>query len=125
MKTHKSIFDERGFLTPEGKIILSEGFLQEVRKLFETAASISDSLILSGILKSVVAECAIDRNKALEKTKNQSTQPVKYTTSFSFMDNKPQSNCNDKLEKNIPTAITTIKPESMIAAPTADIPPIE
>lgn len=60
MKERK-IFDERGFLTDEGKAFVNDGFIKETRRVFATAENKNDILIIASILKSVVAECAFDR----------------------------------------------------------------
>ena len=54
----KQIFDDRGFLTPEGKAFVDDGFTKEVKRIFATAASYGDTLTVSCILKSIVSEHA-------------------------------------------------------------------
>jgi hypothetical protein len=72
----KKIFDDRGFLTPEGKTFVEDGFTKEVKRIFSTSSSHSDTLIISCILKSIVAEYATNhcyniRQAEIEQTKAQ------------------------------------------------------
>jgi hypothetical protein len=52
------IFNDQGFLTPEGKSFLKDGFCKEVHKVLNTSSTVGDVLIISCILKSIVGEMA-------------------------------------------------------------------
>ncbi len=52
------IFNDRGFLTAEGKAFLNDGFIKEVKKVIATAGNAEDVLTISCILKSIVGEIA-------------------------------------------------------------------
>jgi hypothetical protein len=58
----KKIFDDRGFLTQEGKAFVDDGFTKEVKRIFATASSHSDTLTISCILKSIVSEYATNHS---------------------------------------------------------------
>lgn len=57
--SRKQIFNEQGFLTTEGKAFVNERFTKEVSYIMSTADTNADRLIISSILKSIVAEGAI------------------------------------------------------------------
>ncbi len=53
-----TIFNEQGFLNKEGRAFLNDGFIKETKRILATAQNDNDLLIISGILKAVVADCA-------------------------------------------------------------------
>lgn len=79
----RQIFNEQGFLTSEGKAFVNEGFTKEVKKIFATACTVNDALIISGILKSIVGDASANRCYALrpppippKPTKAEVTKPA-------------------------------------------------
>ena len=61
------IFNEQGFLTPEGRMFLKDGFCKEVYKVLNTASNVGDVQIISCILKSIVGEMSTNHLTALKQ----------------------------------------------------------
>lgn len=70
----EKIFDERGFLTAQGKELVDEGFVKEVKRVFATASTYGDTLTISCILKSIVSEHATNQCYAIRNL--EATRPV-------------------------------------------------
>jgi len=63
------IFNEQGFLTPEGKSFLKDGFCKEVHKVLNTSSTVGDVQIISCILKSIVGEMSTNHLNAFKQPK--------------------------------------------------------
>jgi len=57
----KQIFDERGFLSPEGKVFVDEVFKSAVAKVIATAETDNDVQIIGCILKNEVGKMVLDK----------------------------------------------------------------
>jgi len=63
----KKIFNDRGFLTKEGKAFVDDGFTKEVQKIFSTSVEAQDPLIIASILKSIIGELAFNKSQTLSQ----------------------------------------------------------
>lgn len=61
-----NIFDDRGFLTKEGKEFVDEIFTSNVKKVFDTASDEQAVIIVSSILCGLVKETASCKINNLE-----------------------------------------------------------
>jgi hypothetical protein len=69
------IFNDRGFLTTEGKALVQDGFAKEMKKIFATAIDYNDTLTISCILKSIIGEAAAKQCAIVREAAAQATQP--------------------------------------------------
>lgn len=74
---NNKIFNNQGFLTPEGKAFVDETFTKDVRKIMATAQGSGDALIISCILKSIVAEEALAQSQSSMPPPEEPTNPPK------------------------------------------------
>lgn len=52
----KKIFNDQGFLTTDGKSFVNSYFTKEAMRVLETATDYNDLLVISGLLKGIIAE---------------------------------------------------------------------
>lgn len=62
----RKIFNERGFFTKDGKAFIDDGFAKELKRVLSTATNQNDVLIISGLLKGMVADLASEKAKSFQ-----------------------------------------------------------
>lgn len=54
----KKIFNDSGFLTPEAKPFINDGFIKSAKEIFDTAEDEKDIRIIQSILSKLVGDLA-------------------------------------------------------------------